>query len=289
MKSIQLLWAMVIIIVAVTTLPASIVTTAENSLSESLSLADQSQKNLFISFKAEWCLPCHMYKQGALSDKQVTDLLDQSFIAREVDIDNEAQKDWNQSYSVSCLPTMLVLNSKGEILEEINKQLPTEELLATLAPYAKKKNTNSNVVAVNKPVPSTVVPSATITTNSKGKSESITTARMPASKKTSNTNNYSPVKKYPVKQETKIMMNNSIITKPQSQKTITVGAFANYDNLLNYKDKLEKALGHSFFVTVKPDNLYQLNIGQFQDKAQVANIIAWLKKNNKDFYIRKIN
>ncbi len=89
-------------------------------------------KLFFIDFYADWCTPCKWMDQTVFSDKEVEEMLTQNYIPIKVDIDDIEGFELKNKYKVAVLPTILVFNSKGQVVERIEETLNVDELLKML-------------------------------------------------------------------------------------------------------------------------------------------------------------
>lgn len=84
-------------------------------------LPQQSSKPVIYQFSAKWSDPCKKMESSALSNKQVRALIDENFEAvRVIDVARESGKnpewitDLEKRYRVFALPTLVVVDAKGE-------------------------------------------------------------------------------------------------------------------------------------------------------------------------------
>ncbi len=102
---------------------SSVTTTYANrtnlSLAEAKYKASKEGKMIYVSFTASWCLPCQMMKAGAYKDQSVNYLLSKGMIPVLVEEENFQNIDWFNKYNVKTLPTTLVLDKNGNVIEQI--------------------------------------------------------------------------------------------------------------------------------------------------------------------------
>jgi len=250
-----------------------------------LDIAQQQQKNIFVNFEADWCLPCQLLKEGALADSRVQATLSEDFISQEVDIDNSTQSDWLDALSSSCLPTMYVLSDQGDILKEISGNISSNELLDILNAYATKEtiiastatfppsiSTESKVSVTEEPVivkesvaieePKVVIPSKKVS--------------KPIVKEKAMMNNIPVIKKVPSHTE-------KIVTY-----TIAMGAFSVYENAVNQMNKLNDTYGYDIRLSSSGDSkLHKLSMGSYSHPSECQALLQELKSNKVDHYLRK--
>ncbi len=79
--------------------------------------AQRIQKNVFVAFEASWCTPCKVMESEIFTQPQVYELFNRKYINFKTDFDSETGKIIAQIYEVEKLPTVLLLDPKGVVLE----------------------------------------------------------------------------------------------------------------------------------------------------------------------------
>ncbi len=241
-----------------------------SNLANTLAKAQANNKNVFVSFKADWCLPCQMFMSGIEANQEVNALLKDKFVSVLVDIESNAQKDWQANYRVACLPTSYILDSKGQIMSEFTGHMPAKQLLTLLQPYAAAGASSQATIADTK-------------INLKAENKTSEIPEILEKKALSTKSKSGLISKKPEK----VMMNNAVIASAKPTKTITVGTFQSIDNVTKYKAKLEELSGYQYYITMNDKAMYQLNLGKFHNTLEVKEQLQWVKNNITDFYIRK--
>jgi len=73
-------------------------------------------------------------------NSEVAEALDKSFIAVKVNIDDSAGFELKNKYEINYLPTMLILNSKGQLVERVEETLTASSLLSLLSMHDHPEN-----------------------------------------------------------------------------------------------------------------------------------------------------
>lgn len=84
-------------------------------LSEALARSAQKGKPVLLVFTASWCPPCQVMKHEVWTDPAVRKLAETSYQPVLLDVDLEESRPAAQRYRVESIPTILVLDSKGEV------------------------------------------------------------------------------------------------------------------------------------------------------------------------------
>lgn len=83
---------------------------------EALEKATVENKLVFIDVYADWCAPCKIMDREVFSKKEVGDFYNNRFVAYKLDADNKDNKNTVEKYKIQGLPTLLILNGKGELV-----------------------------------------------------------------------------------------------------------------------------------------------------------------------------
>ena len=96
------------------------------------------QKPVFVDFYADWCLPCKMMDKEIFTDPQLARYINHNFVSVKVDADHPVGKRIADNYEVYSLPTLLMVDERGNVLKNSDRVLGPEALLK-MAQKAKKK------------------------------------------------------------------------------------------------------------------------------------------------------
>ncbi|NNE29406.1 MAG: thioredoxin fold domain-containing protein, partial [Saprospiraceae bacterium] len=89
-------------------------------------------KLYLIDFYASWCLPCKWMDETTFSDDAVTNYLKTNYISLKVNIDDFDGFGIKEKYQVSVLPTVIIFNSSGKIVERLEESVTPSKLLNIL-------------------------------------------------------------------------------------------------------------------------------------------------------------
>jgi len=95
--------------------------------------ASSEGKLLFVEFYADWCTPCKWMDKTTYQDSEVITKLNQDFVALKLDIETDHGDELKKEYSVRMLPTILIFNSEGKMLDRIEKTLSAESMKSLLS------------------------------------------------------------------------------------------------------------------------------------------------------------
>jgi thiol:disulfide interchange protein len=97
-------------------------------------LAESKQvgKPALLVFGATWCPPCKRMKRQVWPDEQVTEAVEAGFVPMYIDVDDPTHAEVVARYQVRGIPTVLVVDSTGEIINK-GSTMSRSETLAFLA------------------------------------------------------------------------------------------------------------------------------------------------------------
>ena len=110
------------------------------TVAEAMHKAGENGKLYFVDFYADWCTPCKWMDQTVFSDERIAAALKANYVPIKVNIDDLEGFEMKEKYQIKTLPTMLIFNSKGKMVERIEETLDTKELLEVLDMHNKTQN-----------------------------------------------------------------------------------------------------------------------------------------------------
>ena len=105
------------------------------SIQEARQKASAEGKLIFMDFHANWCTPCHWMDQTTFTDKQVVEILSAHYVALKIDIDDKQGHEIKKQFDVKYLPTLLIFNSEGIMIERIENTITPRNLKEILSKH----------------------------------------------------------------------------------------------------------------------------------------------------------
>ena len=110
------------------------------NIKEARQKASQEGKLIFLDFHAQWCSPCTWMEKTTFTDEGVIKILQEDFIALKIDIDHKEGYEIKNQYDVKYLPTILIFNSEGIMVERIEKTVTPRTLKDLLSRHNEPNN-----------------------------------------------------------------------------------------------------------------------------------------------------
>ncbi|MDU0355246.1 thioredoxin family protein [Paraglaciecola aquimarina] len=89
------------------------------TLSEAIDTAKSSNRLVLADMSAIWCPSCRKLDNQVLSQPDVKDVINQSYVFTRIEYDSEEGEAFMQQFDVSGFPTLLVLNAEGDKLVQL--------------------------------------------------------------------------------------------------------------------------------------------------------------------------
>lgn len=87
-------------------------------LEEAQSLAYQKDKLFFLYFTADWCMPCRWMEEVTFQDPDLLTYVSANYLAIKVDISTPEGKLLQAQFSVTSLPSILVFDALGHLVDQ---------------------------------------------------------------------------------------------------------------------------------------------------------------------------
>lgn len=228
------------------------------------SQAHMEGKHYIIVFHADWCQPCQWVERVTMTDQTVVSLLNQGYATVKADLDDPDGFQLFQRYGVSVLPTWIVFQSDGNILERIEGVQSPVQMAEVLGKHHKGKINLQNANHYSAPSYTIRKEELTISQNGSQDSDHLTSSSFLSSE-----NNVIPIHGY----------------------TIQTGVYTMMDNVNYQRDLLSKAGESPVFVEEQYQAgtiIYKVMSGHFATKDEAAQWRAHLATLNIPGYIRTL-
>jgi thiol:disulfide interchange protein len=107
--------------------PTRVVFNNSNDLAVALQKAQKEKKVIFVDFYTTWCYPCKIMDQGAFSDWDVADYLENNCVAMKVDAEKGTGVILGTEFGIKAFPTLVFIDPNGIELTRKEGSLGIEE------------------------------------------------------------------------------------------------------------------------------------------------------------------
>lgn len=218
---------------------ASVSYSATN-IEEAKAIAGSLGKLAFVKFYADWCGPCKWMDQTTFSNPNVSSYLDDNFVSVRINIDDFDGFSAKEHYKVKLLPTMLIFNSKGQLVERIEETLAPSRLMSILESH----NLDKNKVVIQHQINSA-----------------------PSKQYRSTQSNYNSTNKV-VKPYRRYSANTTV---KRSTHRVLVGTFRDQTSAHNYHNVLKQTFLDPIYIIQDVDAsfvVYKVMMGEFQTRSE---------------------
>lgn len=101
-----------------------------DNLASVLKQAERENKLVFIDVFTSWCLPCKMMDKDVFTHQETADVINKDFISYKVNAEKDNGPILSFNYDVQAYPTLLFLDSSGNVLERKSGAAYHSELLS---------------------------------------------------------------------------------------------------------------------------------------------------------------
>lgn len=260
------------------------------ALSEVREMAAKEGKLYFAHFSAEWCMPCQWMEKNTFEDPKLSLYANKNYIAAKLDVDKSEGQWYQNQYSVSTLPTLLIFSSQGVLLNRIETSVEADELLSILEALNKPANKISSrpPALLKKPVNVMDSPKASFVFSRpalvpdapKKQQEMMLTA---VNKPRHGNKTTVKVNKPNIRKENSMQASVSFTPKSGTEYYIQAGVFDGYNKAVEKVRLLEKDFEQPVMIyTKKVDGsmYYHVTIGKFFSKTKAKDFLYFMHRND---------
>ncbi len=247
--------------------------------------AETENKLFFVDFDASYCATCRNMEQSTYMDNNLANFMRQNVVAARVDVQDFDGVMLSQQYEVEALPTMLIFDSKGKLVQRLVGFQSASNLLKLMQ--------QAQTVAPT-PVP-VVEPERAKVVQPLAKDEPL-----PNNNSNNNSNvapNVSPslfgMPEPKTAPTSPLGLFEIVVTRAQrSGYSVQVGAYNNYETALDQADMMRELYGQKTILCVDKnatETIYKLFVGVFPTRDEANKFHGVLRKNKMNGLVRDLN
>lgn len=118
----------------------------EGNLKDILQLAKNENKLVFVDCYTSWCGPCKILSARVFSRPEVGEYFNARFVSLKMDMEKGEGKTYREKYDVNAYPTLLFLDTSGQLLCRYSGYLEPDQLMA----FAGKEIQEQSLVEMQK-------------------------------------------------------------------------------------------------------------------------------------------
>ena len=267
----------------IATKPSTKVAFAQNEWTSAQSQASQENKLFFVDFDASYCAACRNMEQSTYMDSRLATFMQQNAVALRVDVQDFDGVMWSQKYEVDALPTILIFDAQGQLVQRLVGFQSASNLLKALqdaqklaAPIAE------NPAPAPTPAPAPIPSDKPLNNNSNNNNPNGAAPSLFGGPKASSSIASSPLGLFEI-----------AVTRAQRKGySLQVGAFGNYEAALDQAELMRELYDQKTILCVdkNTENItYKLFVGNFETRDEAAKFQSTLRKNKMDGIIRDLN
>lgn len=271
----------------------------DGSLASVKKKAASEGKLYLVDFYAKWCIPCKIMEESTFQDEEVRRLINSDYLAIKINVDDFDGFALKQQFNVYALPTIILFNSQGEMVDRYDRSLSINEMRNILdmhnQDYNKKKNVIRRKPLVTKtkkvkPVqitPPVVKVEETVKMSQVEVAEEKIEKEIPVKKEPAKINEPQPVA---IKSETKIYK-VEVAEESAEGYAAQIGLFYDYSNVMTYADQMSKKIQASIYMKIEEQGdktVYRVLMGKFKSKVAADGLVDILKEMGQDAFVQNL-
>lgn len=225
--------------------------------------ANENAMYQVLVFNAEWCKPCKWMDKNTFTDDALISYLNKNTISSKINIDTEDGFQTMSKFNVKVLPTIIVLNAKGEEISRKQELMDGKSMLKFISNYIPSyypKQPNTELAPKAAPKTDSFEKEIVKTTHPKSDDQS------PSENLGTNGSLFKLVPK-------------EIEAKGYG---VQVGVFTNYEKAMKEAERLQKLVQASDLLIYNSESVsgtkYKLIFGTFKTATEANNFLLGLKK-----------
>jgi len=223
-------------------------------LNEAKRQASREGKLYVVEFMRDNCYPCKMMDETTFADPQVISYIRQNYIPVKVNVESFDGLVWKEKYDIRVVPTIMVFSSRGDVVAKYEESIGSRRMYSILSEHNRPEN-RTNPESYLRPVPKTSAASSAISEVSAPTTTSLSYTPPPTTAANGEgIGNTEGLFEFRVKRASR------------SGYGVQVGVYAQYGNVLQAVERLERQFNRQILVNINTLNgqvVYKVIVGGF--------------------------
>jgi cell division septation protein DedD len=247
------------------------------SLSEIQAQASSTSTPYLLFFTANWIMPCQWMEENTFQDPQLTAFINSNCIAGRVVVDQAEGQALQEQYAITSLPSVLVFNSRGQLIGQQEGASEAPLLLDWLKNCTRQLPSRpQHAIATNQPAEAEILSSP----------KPVLRLSRPALIPTLVNHQSAPAPAVTPPST------STTIPRPHGFFSIQVGVFSSYESTIKTIKQLRQASNLEVFFLKddkKTSTLYRIYIGKYREKYAAQLELQKIKSMGIDGFVKKID
>lgn len=251
-------------------------------------MAARQGKLYFVHFTAQWCMPCRWMDENTFSDPDLSEFVQQHYIAVKMDIDDAYGLKCKEEFTVHKLPTVLIFNTKGEVVERRETSLDAAALLSILQRHSRQEAPRTQTIATQPEKPAYPTAGKTSPTPI-APGQLSRPALIPDAPQESAQEMIQPSVLLPVSYNSSPVADAQNHFGPAATFTIQAAVFGDYGNAVNEVNRLEELLRRPVNLAASVQSgktMYKITIGNFSSRQTADDYLRYLQSKSISGFVR---
>lgn len=257
------------------TLQNELITFISGPLPTVQSQAARESKLYFVHFTANWCMPCQWMDEHTYRDVTLADYVHRYYLPVKLNVDHPEGSAYRQQYEIKSLPTILIFNADGKLLDRYEESLDAGRMLQILQTHNQPANRQGATLLRPSPPKPRVDP------------EVVATQRPVANESTGIRPSYTPSR--PDYQRLPAATPEKTTLSPETPYTIQVGAYGDYSNAAARARQIEQQIREPVSIhhtRQHQRSIYRVMIGRFASETTASNYLLRLRQFKVDGFVK---